>query len=183
MPLPSILVDRPAGFLVFWSAGRPEVRGGWWVLTNPTNLYSQETFPSLDYIVTFHIGLTARIAAREARSAPPSGRDRLLEAWRRWEQASEELDRADEAEEFQAIGMRCHECLISFIRSVTDKAMVPAGQEAPKGADFKQWSGILADAIAAGSRGEQTRAYLKATSRTAWDQPVTVKAEYCTTSR
>lgn len=27
----------------------------WWVITNLTNLYSQEHFPSLDYTLTFHV--------------------------------------------------------------------------------------------------------------------------------
>src|SRR5688572_1442627 len=26
----------------------------WWVITNPTNLYSLKTFPSLDYTLSFH---------------------------------------------------------------------------------------------------------------------------------
>ena len=29
----------------------------WWVITNPTNLYSQRHFPSLDYTLSFHVGL------------------------------------------------------------------------------------------------------------------------------
>ena len=36
----------------------------WWVITNPTNLYSQALMPSLDYTLSFHIGLMARVAAR-----------------------------------------------------------------------------------------------------------------------
>src|SRR5688500_3711989 len=33
----------------------------WWVITSPTNLYSQELFPSLDYTISFHVGVTARV--------------------------------------------------------------------------------------------------------------------------
>src|SRR3546814_16380702 len=33
----------------------------WWVITNPTNLYSQVLMPSLDYTLSFHIGLMARV--------------------------------------------------------------------------------------------------------------------------
>jgi hypothetical protein len=40
----------------------------WWVVTQPTNLYSQTLMPSLDYTLSFHIGLMARMAAR--RKAP-----------------------------------------------------------------------------------------------------------------
>lgn len=35
----------------------------WWVITNLTNLYSQRHFPSLDYTLSFHVGLMMRCAA------------------------------------------------------------------------------------------------------------------------
>lgn len=34
--------------------------GRWWVITNPTNLYSHYEFPSADYTLSFHIGVVAR---------------------------------------------------------------------------------------------------------------------------
>jgi hypothetical protein len=49
----------------------------YWVVTEPTNLYSQKLFPSLDYTITFHIGLARRISAKEAHKAPDLQRDRL----------------------------------------------------------------------------------------------------------
>jgi hypothetical protein len=36
----------------------------YWVITNPTNLYSQQLFPSMDYTLSFHVGVTARMVAR-----------------------------------------------------------------------------------------------------------------------
>ena len=39
-------------------------KGKWWVITNPTNLYSQKMFPSLDYTISFHVGVTTRMMAR-----------------------------------------------------------------------------------------------------------------------
>lgn len=38
--------------------------GNWWVITSPTNLYSQEAFDSMDFALTFHIGLTTRVMAQ-----------------------------------------------------------------------------------------------------------------------
>ena len=32
-----------------------------WVITSPADLYSQELFPSLDYTISFHVGVTARM--------------------------------------------------------------------------------------------------------------------------
>jgi hypothetical protein len=45
----------------------------WWVITNLTNLYSQKHFPSLDYTLSFHIGLMMRLRSRNdgSRDAPP----------------------------------------------------------------------------------------------------------------
>jgi hypothetical protein len=42
----------------------------YWVITNPTNLCSQHLFPSLDYTLSFHIGVMARVQARAKGPAP-----------------------------------------------------------------------------------------------------------------
>jgi hypothetical protein len=36
----------------------------------------------------------------------------------------EALEAADEAEEFQSVGMRCRECLIAMVKAVADLAVV-----------------------------------------------------------
>ena len=140
----------------------------YWVITNPTNLYSQVHFPSLDYTLTFHIGLTTRIAAQRAGEPDEEQRDRLAPAWRRWTQAAEALDRADEAEQFQAIGMQCREALLAVARGIASSSMVPSGQQAPKAGDFIHWSELIADAIAPGPNARELRSYLKAVARSAW---------------
>jgi hypothetical protein len=63
------------------------------------------------------IGVTGRLLARESLEAPVDEHDRLRlgQAWRRFEQAAKALDNADEAEDFQAVGMRCRECLVTFL--------------------------------------------------------------------
>ena len=86
----------------------------WWVLTNPTNLYSQTLMPSLDYTLSFHIGLMARVAARREPDGTDAEQEFLLVTTRKMVQASEAFDLADEAEEFQAVGMRCRESLLAF---------------------------------------------------------------------
>src|SRR5437899_12347994 len=50
-----------------------DVRTGkdrYWVISNPTNLYSQRDFPSLDYTMSFHLGLTLRVNARQSPPVP-----------------------------------------------------------------------------------------------------------------
>jgi hypothetical protein len=87
----------------------------YWVITNPTNLYSQELFPSLDYTLSFHIGLMARVQSQRTGTKDDRVGDRLAAAFRRWEQAAEALDTSTESEDVQAVGMRCRECLIAFV--------------------------------------------------------------------
>src|SRR5258706_6906766 len=72
--------------------------GRWWVITIPTKLYSQTEFSSLDYTLSFHIGVTARVFAREAKKAPDERRDRFRSSWRQWENAAVSLDKAQEPE-------------------------------------------------------------------------------------
>lgn len=45
-----------------WDAHTNE--GRWWVITNPTFLYSQDTIKSMDVALSFHIGLMLRVQTR-----------------------------------------------------------------------------------------------------------------------
>ncbi len=142
--------------------------GRWWVITGPTNLYSQQAFPSLDYTLSFHVGVMARVAARDAKRAPATRKDRLRTAWRRWETATQAIDLAQEAEDFQAVGMRCRETLVSLIKSLQKDVQLAQGAETPKAADFVAWSGHATDQFASGQRNERVRSYLKSTCRETW---------------
>jgi len=140
----------------------------YWVITRPTNLYSQRLFPSADYTLTFHVGLMARLASRERGHADQEQLNRVASAWRRWTQAAEALDQAHEAEEFQAVGMRCRECLLDLARSIAEESMVPPGREVPTSGDFIQWSEIIAGALVSGPSAREVRSYLKTIARSAW---------------
>jgi len=140
----------------------------WWVVTSPTNLYSQTLMPSLDYTLSFHIGLMARVAARREPQGSEAEQEFLIVTSRKLVQASEAFDKADEAEEFQAVGMRCRECLLALIRELTDGSDIAVGENPPKTADFPAWNERIANAIAPGSSAEHIRAYLKTTAERAW---------------
>jgi len=141
----------------------------WWVITNPTNLYSQELFPSLDYTISFHLGLMLRLESKRTGTEDPRLGDRLAAAFRRWEQAAVALDESKESEEIQAVGMRCRETLLAFIRSVSKKEMVQEGQQAPQASNFKDWAELIANSIAPGSKNERIRGYLKALAKETWE--------------
>lgn len=139
-----------------------------WVITAPTNLYLQGQFPSLEIALSFHVGLTARVSERQDRTARPEQAARFAKAWRAWEQAGEALNEADEAEEFQAVGMRCRQSLLAFVKEAA--SLAPASVKAlPKAGDFVGWSDLLADTIAAGSSAERRRGYLKSIAGSTWE--------------
>jgi hypothetical protein len=143
----------------------------WWVVTNNTNLYDQSDFKSRDVVLTFHIGLMLRMSYLQEREVPlgPEEADLLPGAWRRWEQAFEAYDGGDEAENFQAVGVRLRECLVSFIGETSADHLVPAGKERPKNADFRAWSELLANFLAAGASAAKLRSYLKKIAVETWE--------------
>jgi hypothetical protein len=72
-------------------------------------------------------------------------------AWRKWEQAGQTLNEAEEPEDCQSVGMRCRECLIAMVRTLSLPEMVPEKTEPPKRADVVGWCGLIADHVAHGS--------------------------------
>lgn len=142
----------------------------WWVIDGQfTNLYAQELFPSLDYLLSFHLGLMLRMESERTGTDDPRLSDRLTAAFRKWEQAAQALDAARESEEVQAVGVRCRETLLTFIRSVSSPAMVPDGTETPHTANFVRWSDLVAGHIASGQSNERIRGYLKALAKETWE--------------
>lgn len=143
-------------------------KGRWWVITSPTNLYSQELFPSIDYTISFHVGVTARMISQLRPGVEPMEEALLAAAWRKWGQAGEALDEAEETEDFQAVGMRCRECFIAMVKTLAQPDMLPDGAITPKRSDVPVWSELIADHVAHGSSAEYVRRYLKAISKSGW---------------
>jgi hypothetical protein len=139
----------------------------WWVITNMTNLYSQRHFPSLDYTISFHIGLMNRISSRPkgARSEDPSPFD---DVFRRREQAEDRFDTAVEPEDYQAVGMQLRECLISLVGALRRRVKVNPAAERPQDGNFIAWSALLVDEVCPSSRNIELRQYLKGTARDTW---------------
>ncbi len=140
----------------------------WWVVTSPTNLYSQTLMPSLDYTLSFHIGLMARVEAHREPEGSEAEQELLLVTNRKLVQASEAFDQADEAEEFQAVGMQCRECLLTLIRELVDESESAQGDDLPKAADFPAWNERICNSLAPGGSAEYVRGYLKTTAERAW---------------
>jgi len=139
----------------------------YWVITNATNLYSQRLMPSRDYTLSLHIGLMARMAALRQPAGSEAQQEMLMVTTCKIMQAGEAFDQADEAEEFQAVGMRCREALLSLIRELADVAVVTVPGP-PKAGDFPAWNELIANTVAPGSAAEHVRGYLKTTGERAW---------------
>jgi hypothetical protein len=139
----------------------------WWVITNYTNLYSQRHFPSLDYTLSFHIGLMMRLRNKPDRadSVGPSPFD---EVFRRQEQAKHRNDRAVEAEDYQAVGMQLRECLISLVGAVRRRVTIPPGLERPQDSNFVAWSDLLLDQLCSGDSNKELRQHLKNVAKETW---------------
>jgi hypothetical protein len=150
-----------------WDAHTNE--GRWWVITNPTNLYSQEHIKSMDVALSFHIGLWTRVQGREGRDL--MNRDRRVRALlRRLDVAGEGLDRAKEVEDFQAVGMRLRELLLTLTFSLSELIQTSDPTDAlQKAANFKALTKIYAGLIAGGKSSQHLRSLLRETSEQAWE--------------
>ncbi|MEI9942236.1 MAG: hypothetical protein WDO69_33890 [Pseudomonadota bacterium] len=140
-------------------------------MTNPLNLYSQNDFKSRDVVLSFHVGLMLRVSYKRERKVPvaPASAELLPGSWRRWQQAFEAYESGDEAENFQAVGVRLRESLVSFIGETCTDELVPPGTTAPKGSDFKGWAELLANHLAAGESLAKLRSYLKKKAVETWE--------------
>jgi len=139
----------------------------WWVITNLTNLYSQEHFPSLDYTLSFHVGLMMRLRSRPA-GADAEDPTPFDEVFRRQEQAKRQYERAVEATDYQAVGMQLRECLISLVAAVRRRVEVKSNVQRPQDANVTEWTDLLLDQLCGGSSNQRLRKYLKNTANYTW---------------
>ena len=139
----------------------------WWVLTNMTNLYSQKHFPSLDYTLSFHVGLMMRLRSRSdgPDSSDPQPFD---EVFRRQQQAKRQHERSIEAVDYQAVGMQLRECLISLVGVLRRRAQLPVSIDKPQEANFKDWSSLFINHLCPGGKNKALRQYMKAIAERTW---------------
>ncbi len=139
----------------------------WWVITNHTSLYSQKHFPSLDYTLSFHIGLMMRLRSRtdNVNGSDPSPFDEVL---RREEQASDKHDNAVEAEDYQAVGMLLRESLISLIGALRRRTEIIDDVGSPQDSNFIGWTEVLTNQLCAGGTNKELRRHLKNIAKETW---------------
>jgi hypothetical protein len=148
-----------------WGAAK-EVR--FWVITDPTNLYSQDDFPNIDAAFTYHLGLREMLNERYRTEPSEEQAEHVSRPWRRYAKATDAMAHAEEAEDYQALGIQCREALLALAREHMDAPWVTAPSEKPKAADFKGWLGIYAASLTTG----RWRAYLGSLADKTWDLAV-----------
>jgi len=107
--------------------------------------------------------------ARNEIPLTESGASFLPNTWRLWQQAVEVMTTSREAEDFQAVGVRLRECMVTFAAEIADEDLVPDGESSPKKADVVGWSELLIIHLAQGSSSEQLRSYGRKLTRETWD--------------
>jgi len=146
--------------------GRKQCR--WWVITNPTNLYTQEQFPNMDLALTFHVGLCLRVPRSDRPTVDKLQVEPFVACWRALDETSGAVDQVEEVEDCQAIGVRCREALITLIHIAQDLIEIPQSQARPKKADFRAWSELIADVVLPGPSHRERRGLLKSSAEIAW---------------
>jgi len=141
----------------------------WWVITAPMNLYAQDQFPNMDLALTFHIGLCLRIPRSDHNKLSDLPVEPFAECYRSLQEAADALRSADEVSDYQTIGVRCRESLLSFVSAAQRVLPWTAKEESPKKADFRAWAEHICSAALPGASHEQRRALLKSTLESAWN--------------
>jgi hypothetical protein len=87
----------------------------WWVITNPTNLYSQDRFPNMDYALTFHVGLCIRNPRAEAPKISDLPIEPFAASYRALSDVNDALRQVSGVADYQAVGVKYRETLLSFV--------------------------------------------------------------------
>ncbi|PDS61402.1 hypothetical protein CO653_33425 [Rhizobium anhuiense] len=142
-------------------------RDRWWVITNPTNLYSQDQFPNMDLAVTFHLGLCLRIPITQERSLNVRRIMPFGEVFKQLEDGMAALSQARNVADYQAVGMRSREVLITFIGAAQDCVRWNC-MPTPLRADFRGWSEVIVAEALPGREQKDRRRLIKTLLGEAW---------------
>jgi hypothetical protein len=141
--------------------------GRWWVITNPTNLYSQTQFPNLDYAVTFHLGLCLRIPRTDEQRRSDAHITPFSTMLNDLQELPECLGQAKNLSDYQSIGVKCRELLLSFVGVAQDVIKWPVDAP-PQRANFRAWTDIIFDTVLGGQGHQERRRLFKSLFNEAW---------------
>lgn len=142
--------------------------GRWWVITNPTNLYSQEQFPNLDLAITFHMGLCLRIPRNDVKEVDAKSVRPFTDAMQGIMECEAALAHANDPGAFRTIGVRCRENLLAFVHAAQDAFDWPE-KDRPQRSNFKLWVENIFDTFLSGAENQERRRLIKTTLKETWD--------------
>lgn len=141
--------------------------GRWWVITNPTNLYSQDQFPNMDLALTFHMGLCLRIPRNDLKPADVEQVRPFTDLMQALDECRAALAQANDAGAFRAIGVRCRENLLTYIHVVQDVCEWP-DEDRPQRSNFNAWIDWIFDTFQPGADNRERRRLIKSALKEAW---------------
>lgn len=141
--------------------------GRWWIVTNPTNLYSQDQFPNLDLAVTFHMGLCLRIPRTDRVPMDGSQIMPFGDILQQVRKVGEDLSEADTLQDFRAVGVNCRETLIAMVQGIQASAEWP--EPHPGVSDVKAWADTIMNSMFPGKTNAARRALFKNAVKQAMD--------------
>ena len=141
----------------------------WWVITPPMNLYKQSQFPNMDLALTFHVGLCVRVPRSEAQAHPQTRPELFVECLRGLQEGFEALKHAEEVGDYQSIGVRCREALLSLIN--VSRTLIPweGASDQPQAANLKAWSEHICAMALSGDSRKNRRQLFRTLLVGAWD--------------
>lgn len=140
----------------------------WWVITPLTNLYDKSAFPELHLALTTHIGIVEQLRARDYPSADEESALRAEKTQRLWSQALEAHNSAKEATDFQTVGVRLRETLLSLVQDVRSAKWTREVDPQPKSGDFDAWLVAIIGRVLAGSENARLRKHVQSNGKSAW---------------
>ncbi len=143
-------------------------RDRWWVITNPSNLYSQEQFPNMDLALTFHVGLCLRIPRSEKSRLSELPIEPFAQCYRYLSEASDALAQAEEVLDYQSVGMRCREALLAFAEVAQKIIPWTSNGPKPKAGDLRAWADCICSVTMAGESHKERRHLFKTLLESAW---------------
>ena len=140
----------------------------WWVITNPTNLYSQDMFPNMDLAVTFHMGLMLRVPRSEKPSLSEGQIEPFAKAFEAISAAQDALGQSHKVSDYQSVGVRCRAALLSFTAIAQVTIPWTGDGDQPKKSDFKAWIDHVSAVTLAGETNKHRRQLFKTLADAAW---------------
>ncbi|OIQ42810.1 MAG: hypothetical protein BM560_01105 [Roseobacter sp. MedPE-SWde] len=140
--------------------------GRWWIVTNPTNLYSQDQFPNLDLALTFHMGLCLRIPRTDRQGSDVTTARLFGSVLQAITDCDEALSQANDAGAYRAIGVRCRENLLAFIHAVQGAFEWPDNNL--QKSNFVGWADLICDELLPSPANRERRRVFKLALKEAW---------------